>query len=187
MARKKEYIEHEVIDKAMSLFWRNGYETTSMSMLEKEMGINKFSIYASFGSKDGVFLESIKLYRTKLQVLLDKLAASEDGVAGIRTYFYDFLEFSKDSNCGKGCLVSNTANEFGPDVDAVLKAELSKFTEEVRQLFADTLAQDETKDLAKVEEQADYLIISMLGLANASRLFTPVQLDHYIANIFSGI
>jgi len=50
MARKKEYREEEVIEKAMNLFWRNGYESTSMQMLEKEMGINKFSIYASFGS-----------------------------------------------------------------------------------------------------------------------------------------
>jgi AcrR family transcriptional regulator len=32
----------------MSLFWRNGYQNTSVRMLEKEMGINQFSIYASF-------------------------------------------------------------------------------------------------------------------------------------------
>lgn len=63
MARKKEYIESEVIEKAMTLFWRNGYENTSMQMLEKEMGINKFSIYSSFGSKHGVFVESLKTYK----------------------------------------------------------------------------------------------------------------------------
>lgn len=43
----------------MALFWRNGYETTSIQMLEKEMGINKFSIYSSFGNKEGVFIESL--------------------------------------------------------------------------------------------------------------------------------
>ena len=59
MARKKEYIEDEVIEKAMALFWRNGYETTSIQMLEKEMGINKFSIYSSFGNKEGVFIERL--------------------------------------------------------------------------------------------------------------------------------
>jgi TetR/AcrR family transcriptional repressor of nem operon len=35
MARKKEYIEDEVIEKAMNLFWKNGYVTSSMQMLEK--------------------------------------------------------------------------------------------------------------------------------------------------------
>ncbi len=96
MARKKEYVEEEVIEKAMNLFWKNGYETTSMQMLEKEMGINKFSIYSSFGSKNGVLLESIKCYRKKLKVITDKLLNSNNGIKGIQEYFYDFLLFSKD-------------------------------------------------------------------------------------------
>ena len=70
MARKKEYTENEVIEKAMALFWRNGFETTSMQMLEKEMGINKFSIYSSFGNKNGVLLESIKCYRKNMSKIL---------------------------------------------------------------------------------------------------------------------
>ena len=56
MARQKKYIESEVIEKAMQLFWKNGYETTSVRMLEKEMGINQFSMYASCGNKQGVFI-----------------------------------------------------------------------------------------------------------------------------------
>jgi len=77
MARTKAYIEDEVIDKALQLFWRNGYDTTSVRMLEKEMGINQFSIYASFKNKQGVFLESIKCYKKKIkEELLDKLNES---------------------------------------------------------------------------------------------------------------
>ena len=60
MARKKQYKEDEVIKKATAIFCKNGYEATSVRMLEKEMGINQFSIYASFKNKQGVFLESIK-------------------------------------------------------------------------------------------------------------------------------
>ncbi|PIB35287.1 TetR family transcriptional regulator [Reichenbachiella sp. 5M10] len=187
MARQKTYKEEEVIDKAMNLFWRHGYETTSMAMLEKEMGINKFSIYASFGSKDGVFLESIKLYKTKLNVILDKLKNSSEGVAAIKQYFHDFLAFSKDTKCGKGCLISNTANEFGPDADPVLQVQMTKFTMEVRQLFADILGQDLRKDAATIDEQADYLIVSMFGLSSASRMFNPSQIGHYIDNIFKSI
>lgn len=67
MARQKAYKEEEVIEKAMNLFWRNGYETTSTRMLEKEMGINQFSIYSSFSNKQGVLLQSIKQYKNKLK------------------------------------------------------------------------------------------------------------------------
>ena len=90
MARKKAYSEDEVIEKAMALFWRNGYETTSMQMLEKEMGINKFSIYSSFGSKNGVFLECIKKYRLKLRVITDKLQNSKNGLKGVKQYFFSY-------------------------------------------------------------------------------------------------
>ena len=79
MARKKAYREDLVIEKAMNLFWRNGYEGTSMQMLEKEMGINKFSIYSSFGSKNGVFLESIACYKKKLYTLVNELKATQKG------------------------------------------------------------------------------------------------------------
>ena len=52
MARKKSYDEKDVIEKALSTFWREGYEGTSTRMLEKEMGINQFSIYSSFENKN---------------------------------------------------------------------------------------------------------------------------------------
>lgn len=187
MARKKEYKEEEVIEKAMDLFWRNGYETTSMQMLEKEMGINKFSIYSSFGNKNGVFLESIKCYKLKLNSIIDQLKVASDGIEGLKNYFHDFLEFSKESNFGKGCLITNTANELGGDIDPKIKSELSKFTNEIRQLFKDALEQNTTKDSETLDKQADYLIISMFGLSSASRMFNKIQLDNYIENIFKNL
>jgi len=87
VARKKQYNETEVLEKAMRLFWKNGYETTSMQMLEKEMGINKFSIYASFGSKQGLFLESLKHYKSKVHAILDKLKKGTNGVEDIKQFF----------------------------------------------------------------------------------------------------
>ncbi|MDR5592055.1 TetR/AcrR family transcriptional regulator [Christiangramia sp. SM2212] len=187
MARKKEYIEAEVIEKAMNLFWRNGYETTSMHMLEKEMGINKFSIYASFGNKNGDFLESIKCYKQKLNKLILPLKNSNEGVAAIKQYFYDFVEFTKETEFGKGCLVTNTANEIGENGDEKIKTELVKFTNEVKQVFTQKLEQNTNLEPLKIEEQADFLIISMFGLSSATRVFSNTQLNHYIENIFKNI
>ncbi|PKA97319.1 TetR family transcriptional regulator [Flavobacteriaceae bacterium MAR_2009_75] len=187
MARKKQYIETEVIDKAMNLFWRNGYETTSMQMLEKEMGINKFSIYSSFGSKNGVFLKSLDCYKKKLNTLLSKLRASEMGIESIREYFFDFIAFSKETEFGKGCLITNTANEIGTDADEKIKETLSQFTNEVRQVFLDSLKRDGNLNELELEQKADYLIISMFGLSSATRIFNPTQLENYIENTFKRI
>ncbi|WP_034889569.1 TetR/AcrR family transcriptional regulator [Gillisia sp. Hel_I_29] len=187
MARKKEYIEEEVIEKAMNLFWRNGYETTSMHMLEKEMGINKFSIYSSFGSKNGVFLESLKCYKQKLNLILQKLKDAPSGVAGIKQYFYDFIEFTRETEFGKGCLVTNTANEIGTDADENIKQVLTDFMDEVKQLFLNTLKVEENENISVIEQQADFLTIAMFGLSSATRIFTNKQLENYIENVFKDL
>jgi len=187
MARKKEYNEKQVIEKAMNLFWRNGYETTSMQMLEKEMGINKFSIYSSFGNKNGVFLESIKCYKQKLNKLIIELNSSKNGIAGIKQYFYNFIEFTKETEFGKGCLITNTANELGVNTDIKTKEILTKFTHEIKQKFINNLNQDKTKNDTIIEEQADFLIISMFGLSSATRIFSKTQLSNYIENIFKNM
>ncbi|MGY5355339.1 TetR/AcrR family transcriptional regulator [Wenyingzhuangia sp. IMCC45467] len=187
MARKKEYIEEEVIEKAMNLFWKNGYETTSMQMLEKEMGINKFSIYASFGNKNGVLLESIKCYKKKLNRLILKLESSTKGVNAIKDYFYDFVEFTKEIEFGKGCLVTNTANELTEKADEQIKKVLENFTNEIKEHFMKVLKKDATKDEITVKEQGDFLIIAMFGLASATRVFNPSQLKNYIENTFKSL
>lgn len=187
MARRKEYIEEEVIEKAMNLFWRNGYESTSTRMLEKEMGINQFSIYSSFGSKEGVFLESLKCYKKKLGLLTDKLKASSNGKEGIKQYFIDFIEFSKDNEIKKGCLITNTVNELGGSADSLIMEESFKFTNEVRNLFVNNLKFDASKSEETIEKQANYLIVSMLGLSMASKFFSRGQLDDYIENVFENL
>lgn len=187
MARQKQYKEVEVLEKAMNLFWRNGYETTSMQMLEKEMGINKFSIYSSFGSKNGLFLESLKCYKLKLKEPMDKLKESKNGITGVKQYFNDFLDFSKENDLRKGCLVTNTANELGSESDAQIKEALMAFTDDVKALFTSVLKEDTRKREAAIAQQADYLLISMFGLSSASRVFSQDQLNNYIEHIFKNI
>lgn len=187
MARKKEYKEEEVIEKAMNLFWRNGYETTSMQMLEKEMGINKFSIYSSFGSKNGVLIEGIKFYKKKLNVLIKKLKDSSNGIDGIKQYFYDFIEFTKETEFGKGCLVTSTMNELGMSADDKLKEITYQFQIEINQEFCNNLKQDTTKNNEVIKQQADYLILSLMGLTFATRMSNKTQMENYIEHIFRNI
>ena len=53
--RKRAFDKNEVIDKAMRLFWQNGYSGTSVAMLSAELGLNTSSLYATFGSKEQLF------------------------------------------------------------------------------------------------------------------------------------
>tara|TARA_R110002073_G_scaffold40547_1_gene114837 strand:+ start:41891 stop:42454 length:564 start_codon:yes stop_codon:yes gene_type:complete len=187
MARKKQYDESEVIEKAMHLFWRNGYERTSVRMLEKEMGINQFSIYASFKNKQGVFLKSLKSYKSKIKTIKDKLEASNNGKVGIKQYFYDFLAFSKEGSLSKGCLVTNTVNEVNTDADPTIMKELELFAEDIKQLFVRNLKQDDKSDPASIEQKANFLMNSILGLSISSKVFNEKQLEDSIEMTFLNL
>ncbi|AWV98304.1 TetR/AcrR family transcriptional regulator [Arcticibacterium luteifluviistationis] len=187
MGRQKAYCEEEVIEKAMAVFWKNGYEATSVRMLEKEMGINQFSIYSSFGNKQGVFLESVKCYKKKLSCITDKLKASRNGIVGIKEYFYDFQGFSKDSDLKKGCMVANTMSETCEKSDPTILGELMKFSNSLKDLFIENLAQETGKDAQDIERQANYLMISLQGLSQASRVYSQEQLEDFIETTFSNL
>lgn len=68
MARSKEFEESVVLDKAMRLFWEQGYEKTSMTDLVNHMGIHRKSLYDTFGDKHTLFLRSVDLYDHKIRL-----------------------------------------------------------------------------------------------------------------------
>ena len=62
MGRAKAFEEQDVLEKAMKLFWEQGYEKTSMQDLVEHMGIHRRSLYDTFGDKHQLFLKSMELY-----------------------------------------------------------------------------------------------------------------------------
>ncbi|EIA09946.1 TetR/AcrR family transcriptional regulator [Flavobacterium frigoris] len=187
MARSKQYSEQEVIEKAMSLFWRNGYENTSVRMLEKEMGINQFSIYSSFGSKHGVFLESLKCYKSKVFSIFEKLQNGTDGVNDIKAFFYDSVRIPTEMGSNKGCLLTNTYNEFADTEDQLIQDQMTDFMNNLKSIFIEKLKTDKSKDETTVDKQANYLLLAKHGLAAASRVNNKQEIEDYIELTFSNI
>jgi len=187
VARKKQYIEKEVIDKAMQLFWRNGYENTSMQMLEKEMGINKFSIYSSFGSKHGVFIESLKSYKEKTKDIFEKFNNSQNGIEDIKTFFYDSINICHQYGNQQGCLITNTYNEFSKTDDALINDQVHVFMDNLKEVFIEKLKLDQSKNEETVLKEANFLLLAKHGLAAASRVNTPKEIKDYIEMIFRNL
>ena len=187
MARKKEYNEAVVVEKAMHLFWRNGYGTTSMQMLEKEMGINKFSIYSSFGNKNGLFLESLKSYKRKVNSIFEEFKNSNKGIEDIKDFFYNSVRICTINGNQKGCLFTNTYNEFSEKEDDQIKEQMNSFMSNLKELFIDKLKSDSNKDEATILKQANYLLLAKHGLAAASRVNSEKEIEDYIEMIFKNL
>lgn len=62
IGRPRAFDEETVLDLAAEVFWRHGYEGASLSALTSAMGINRPSLYATFGSKEQLFQRAFARY-----------------------------------------------------------------------------------------------------------------------------
>ncbi|MBZ9612299.1 TetR/AcrR family transcriptional regulator [Rheinheimera maricola] len=65
VGRPRAFDMNTALEKALEVFWRKGYDGTSLSDLTEAMGINKPSLYAAFGNKEQLFLKAIELYESR--------------------------------------------------------------------------------------------------------------------------
>lgn len=81
MARPKSFDPDEALDRAMDCFWEQGYNETSVQDLVERMGVNRFSLYSTFGDKRELFLAALDRYRQT--VVEPRLCALESGTGGL--------------------------------------------------------------------------------------------------------
>lgn len=65
LGRPRAFDTEAALEKALEVFWRKGYDGTSLADLTEAMGINKPSLYAAFGNKEQLFLKTIELYESR--------------------------------------------------------------------------------------------------------------------------
>lgn len=189
MPRKKKYNREEVTEKAMQVFWNNGYKATSMRALEEAMGINLYSIYAEFDSKEGVFLETLKRYQQlNKNVILKQLIDSQGDLEDIRQFFYGFVNSVKTGKTPNGCLFANTAMEFG-ETDEKIMQQLHIFFKLIKKAYVDLLEKAKQKgDLspsADIHKYANYLITCTEGLSLTAKVLEEQQLSDFIETSLS--
>ena len=115
MPRQRAFDREAALDGAMVAFWTKGYTATSIEDLVIRMGIQRGSLYATFGDKRSLFLSALGRYqRVVTRELLAALEAPGSGLAAIRRFFRLRVEGSLDRRRPPGCLVTNSAVELSP-------------------------------------------------------------------------
>ncbi|MDI6407984.1 TetR/AcrR family transcriptional regulator [Streptomyces albus] len=111
MAGKKQFDMDKALDAAMIQFWREGYADTSLDDLSRATGLNRSSLYSSFGDKDRLFLRCLDLYATRYGEKYEAALASaaSDPVAAVRAFFDVTLERIADPELPDGCLIAQSA------------------------------------------------------------------------------
>ncbi|WP_163509248.1 TetR/AcrR family transcriptional regulator [Fodinicola acaciae] len=115
MPRTKEFDPDVALQAAIELFWRRGYEATSMQDLVDHLGIGRASIYATFGSKHDLYLLALDRYCTDIAgIYTHMLAQSGPALPGVRALVKAFADKALTDPDRKGCFVTNAAVELAP-------------------------------------------------------------------------
>ncbi len=122
MPRKKQFGVDDVMQKAMVAFWDNGYRGTSLQDLVECMGINRASLYDTFGDKYALFIETLHNYnRTFVKPLLTeriKTYSPRQAIIGLFDEICSGIEKGEERN---GCFIINTALELSPHDQKISK------------------------------------------------------------------
>lgn len=164
--RPRAFDIDEALDKAMEIFWKQGYEGTSLTDLTEAMGINRPSLYATFGNKEALFSKAIDRYLVcgnRDDLALQLPTAREVVAAKLRSS----AEFLADTSHPAGCMTVVSALACSPESTRVHDA------------LADKRVADETRLRLRLERA---LIDGDLP-ANAN----PVALARYVSTVIEGM
>ena len=191
MARKKEFDKEEVLTKAMYAFLHHGYEGTSMQTLVSAMGINRGSLYDTFGDKRALFLAAIAHYEST--IVKDTIVCLMTPDAGKQTIVDLFrglvAAMAKEDNC-YGCLMTNSAVELCPH-DAEAKTRIDthfcSMANAFKQALTKAVAKKEIKSDRDLDSIAKYLTCSLQGLRVMGKVNRDPQTLNSIIDIILSV
>ena len=160
MARPREFDYEQVLDGALQLFWRGGYEATSLDGLLDEVGLSKSSFYGAFGSKHKMLLASLDRYiATVLQANIDDLQRGPAREAIVRS-FKKILGFQPTS---RTCFLQVCAIELGGH-DQRVRMRVRRGLELLEDAYRDAIVRGQ--EAGQFAADADARVLSTFLVAN---------------------
>ncbi|SEU01455.1 TetR/AcrR family transcriptional regulator [Stigmatella erecta] len=168
MGRHREFDVDKVLDAAVCVFWRKGYEGTSYSDLVEAAGVERPALYAAFGNKESLFHKALARYNEQYLVYIPealKLPTSRQVVAH---FLHKTVELNTRYPDRTGCLGINGGVAGSDDAEPVRQA-LIQFRvagqERLRERFEQAKAERDLPKSAKSEALAAFVMTVAQGIA----------------------
>ena len=168
MARNKAFDESQVLDKAVELFWTNGYHSTSANDLVDGLGLSRSSLYGTYGDKRSLFIQALKRYKHEFA---DGVIKMFQETKDVKKTLLTVLQLIIDQDCKavnpKGCFMVNTATELSgsdPEIAKIIDANRLDFENVIKDalLLGQQRGQISSKQDAKA--LARYFVNIFFGL-----------------------
>lgn len=186
MARTKEFDKERALASAMDVFWRSGYENTSMEDLMGEMGIAKQSLYDTFGDKRALYLKAMAFYRKQTNSFLRELLASAPTVEeGFTRILLGLVAESREQHA-RGCLLLSANMERAVDDEEIARF-LQDNQAEVESIFTEALRRGQTggelHNGADAGALAKFFVATIQGMRAMARLKSDRRALRQVAKI----
>ena len=172
MPWEKQFDTQAALEKALQAFWARGYEATSMQELVDCTGVNRGSLYATYGDKHALFLAALRKYDDRRRKMLAEFEVRHAPRDAIRHVFLAFTADVSERGGNRGCFLTNTALELAAHDPQVGKV-VARAQEDVEAFFARMIKKGKAKgDIpahVKVAETARGLLASLLGVLVLTR------------------
>jgi AcrR family transcriptional regulator len=124
--RPRSFVVEDVLEKAMAVFWRHGYEGASLSRLQEATGLTPPSIYNAFGSKEGLYEACLNHYVGSVGASHAASLSRPASRAGVRAFLLaGAREYTRPGRpCG--CMISTASLNLAPELASVEEATASR-------------------------------------------------------------
>lgn len=173
MARPVEFNLQQAVDKALLLFWRKGYQATSMNDLLEAMNISRSSFYGAFFDKRGLFMHCLDLFGERTCQVLQSARTQMPALDALQFFFERHLSGPRPQQASLGCMLVNTVLEMA-GVDDELSYRASQHLMQMQDLFEDCL-RDAGCNQAQAHSLAAVLMLLNEGVRVASRRRMKIQ------------
>jgi AcrR family transcriptional regulator len=117
--RPRSFDVDQALARALQVFWRKGYEGTSLSDLTKTMGINRPSLYAAFGDKEALFRKALDRYAEDRASYVREALSQPTARAAVEKLLNGAADLLSDARNPPGCLNVQGALACGGDAEPV--------------------------------------------------------------------
>ncbi|MEL0629562.1 TetR/AcrR family transcriptional regulator [Psychromonas aquatilis] len=174
MAKTDKKKRADIVAKATDLYWEKGFHGTSMRNLQEVIDIRPGSIYAAFGSKEGLFKEALQHYAQQgLQHLSALKENSDSPLAALKQFVKSAVIDSQMQAPSGMCMLAKTISELTED-NADLLSEAKRLLTIIEDSFASTLLEaqqmNEIPSHKDCQQLARNLQVQIMGLRTYSRV-----------------
>jgi AcrR family transcriptional regulator len=166
--RPREFDVDQALDRALRVFWRKGYEGTTLAELTEAMGINRPSLYAAFGSKEELFHRALDRYAEGPGAYVREALNEPTARAVAERLLGGTIDLATDRRNPRGCLIVQGALACGEAADSVrreLAARRSAGEAAIRQRFERALADGDLPVDSSPADLARYLVAVIHGIS----------------------